>query len=366
MIKNSDGFTMVEIAIVMIILGVLLSGLTSFFLSRIVEINNTETKQKLNAIDEALQVYLEINGRYPCVARNDVQPETANYGVEVGIGSCIGAPVIGTARAVTNNPNPAMAGEQVRIGSVPTRTLNLPDQYATDAWGRRFTYAVTEVLASAGSYNRDLGGIDIVDSNNNTVIVPQFTGHYTIVSHGESGEGAVPAFGGARLGCGAPALGLDMENCNDDDRFIDTVLINDSVGANFYDDLVLRKISNFVSIPTGAVVPFNAASCPDGWSEFIPARGRTVLGVGDFNQAYSNGPNNWNVNETYILLESGGAPFWQIEPQEIPSGPLSAVTLQYTNNPAGVSQNVMVPGPGPFEGIETISPYVALLYCERS
>jgi hypothetical protein len=33
-------------------------------------------------------------------------------------------------------------------------------------------------------------------------------------------------------------------------------------------------------VPAGAVMPFDLAACPPGWSEFAPARSRTIIGVG--------------------------------------------------------------------------------------
>lgn len=33
-------------------------------------------------------------------------------------------------------------------------------------------------------------------------------------------------------------------------------------------------------IPTGAIMPFNASSCPDGWSVFNDGRGRVLVGAG--------------------------------------------------------------------------------------
>jgi len=35
-----------------------------------------------------------------------------------------------------------------------------------------------------------------------------------------------------------------------------------------------------LTLPPGAVVPFALASCPAGWTAYLPARGRTVIGLG--------------------------------------------------------------------------------------
>jgi hypothetical protein len=33
------------------------------------------------------------------------------------------------------------------------------------------------------------------------------------------------------------------------------------------------------TVPTGAVMPFNLATCPTGWTEYTPARGRFIRGI---------------------------------------------------------------------------------------
>ena len=41
----------------------------------------------------------------------------------------------------------------------------------------------------------------------------------------------------------------------------------------------LQAALTFVA-PSGAVLPFDLAACPSGWSEFVPARGRAIIWVG--------------------------------------------------------------------------------------
>lgn len=61
------------------------------------------------------------------------------------------------------------------------------------------------------------------------------------------------------------------------------------------------------SIPTGAVMAFNLASCPTGWSALTAATGRTIVGVG------SNGTN------TYALNDSGGADSLTLSTAQLPA-----------------------------------------------
>ena len=367
------GFTLVEVAIVMIILGALIAGISAFFVSRVKEINLVETNDKLATVDDALQAYLKINGFYPCPAPNNAQPETANFGRSV---DCSSAAVAGETeddpsnRTVWDPTSGAPADTDIRIGSVPTRTLNLPDDYAFDSWGRRISYAVSETLAMAGQYNRDHGGVTIVDSNGFSVTTPNDGAHYVLLSHGESGMGGVPRNGGARLEDCTTTTELDSENCDDDSEFIDTIQASDQSGAAFYDDLVFRNVSNFVTTPAGAVVAFDLPSCPSGWAPYTDADGRFVMGSGAYSAdtpatytSNGTGPATWtpNAHNYGVGDRTDGNESYEISQIELP---LSQVNINY--QPGGTAVTVMTPtAPAIVEPINNLPPFVTLRYCVK-
>jgi len=125
--KCQYGFTLVEIAVVMLVIALLLGGLL-VPLSAQVELRRTSDTQKyLDEIRETLIGFAVSNGRLPCPAT------AASAGVESpsGGGAC------------TNNYN----------GFVPAVTLGLAvvdDQgFAVDPWGYRIRYAVTNANGNA-------------------------------------------------------------------------------------------------------------------------------------------------------------------------------------------------------------------------
>ena len=125
--KCQYGFTLVEIAVVMLVIALLLGGLL-VPLSAQVELRRTSDTQKyLDEIRETLIGFAVSNGRLPCPAT------AASAGVESpsGGGAC------------TNNYN----------GFVPAVTLGLAvvdDQgFAVDPWGNRIRYAVTNANGNA-------------------------------------------------------------------------------------------------------------------------------------------------------------------------------------------------------------------------
>lgn len=334
MFKNK-GFTLVEVAIVLVIGGILLAAASALLLSYMKKVQINTTRQKLEAIDEATQLFLNLNGRLPCVANPADLLDSANFGVEIA--DCTTAPAAPGGRG----------GRLVRIGAVPVRTLNLPDDYIGDAWSGRFTYAVTEMLAVPGTYDRDQGGVFVVDSANNPVINPAGSAHYVIVSHGPNNAGATSLQGGGVVPCIAGTL--DEENCNADATFRSTLLLGTGNTASFYDDFIeVRANSAFGNqIPPGAVLAFNLNACPDGWVPFAGAEERMVIGTGP----------------SYTLGETGGQEDWALTNAQTGFRP-SPVTIDPAAIPGTV---VFAEGLGvPAEAHENRPPFIALLYCEKT
>jgi prepilin-type N-terminal cleavage/methylation domain-containing protein len=366
------GFTLIEVAIVIIILGIISAALTSSLLSYIKRSEIRSTESKLLEIDSALQTFLELNGRYPCPASLTVQQDTANFGVEISAGNCSTAgAVVGTTSVGSNNG----AATNVRIGAVPVRTLNLPDDYIMDAWGNRFTLAMTEGLATAGTYSRDLGGVSIIDSNGNSVVQPADTAHYMIVSHGDTGLGATALGGGAAPACN-PAT-LDGENCDNDSTFRDTLLTGTGAAANFFDDHVRRNVSTFVNIPPGAVVAFNGG-CPPGWIPFLdaggnPISGRVIIAAGNYAGNYDNGKHTWNYNNAYDLYTTGGYSTWHSDSEEIQTHPqvapnpvdTASLSAAFPGTEQLVRANTSVIPANDVTLSENVPPWIALNYCEK-
>ncbi|NCC21125.1 MAG: prepilin-type N-terminal cleavage/methylation domain-containing protein [Alphaproteobacteria bacterium] len=348
-----DGFTLIEVALVMVIVGLLLAGASSLLLIYLKETQIRTTEQRIDAVNDAMQLFLSLNGRYPCPARADVLPDSAEFGVEVADCATNGA-VSGTAE-VTGVLN----SFPVSIGAVPTRSLSLPDEYIADAWGGRFTLAVTERMTDAATFNRLEGAIDVVDSYGNPVVNPPPVGgvrnvdngyaHYVIVSHGRNGEGAVPIGGGAATAC--PGGTLEEENCDRDDAmFVRTLLFSE--GANSMDDIVSVRTASphGWNVPAGAVVAFNLPSCPLGWVEHVEARGRTIVGM--------------TGAAPYTLGERGGEEAVELE-LDVSNVGLQLETLSFPASGA-ITHDVAITDSTVDEEHENRPPYLALTYCEKS
>lgn len=296
------GFTIAEMAIVVAIGGIILAVMGSKFLSYIQANKISSTEYRISVIQDALGKYLQEVGRYPCTSSLTIAPGQPNYNREVAVGACsttgnlAGAIIRPGARAVENPPL-VFNNYNIRIGGVPVRSLNLPDEFAIDAWGNRFTYVVSTNLATPGQFFPGGGIIDITGFNDGVtppvpLVNPQGSAHYLIISHGPDGAGARSFEGtGFASPCNiAGGINVDQDSYNCDftpavasPQFVKT-LVDDTAPdtINFFHDYVafreeIRQ-SRF-EFPSNAVMAFNRSTCPEGWSFFPVATGRYLMGA---------------------------------------------------------------------------------------
>lgn len=119
---GDSGFTLVEMAIVLIIVALLVGG-TTIMLSAVQDNNNVkETQRRLALAQEALLGFAAGNGRLPCPA---AAPDAG--------GSEAPADASGACTAALNGFLPALT-----LGLAPTDAQG----YLVDAWGNRVRYAV--------------------------------------------------------------------------------------------------------------------------------------------------------------------------------------------------------------------------------
>jgi len=144
------GFSLMELAVVLVIVALLLGGLlVPFGSQRDIEMMRA-TEKSLVEIRESLIGFAAINGRLPCPAQGTIVSGIANAGVEATTGS--GASLT-CACAATSSPGVATIGATACAnalstdsveGVLPWATLGLLE---TDAWRNRYTYHVSSFFA---------------------------------------------------------------------------------------------------------------------------------------------------------------------------------------------------------------------------
>ena len=125
---NDSGFTLTELAIVMVIVALLIGGMLVPLSAQKDRQYSSETKILMSEIKDSLLGFVAVNGRLPCPASPTIASGTANAGIEYPLNAA------------------KTACSTASEGVLPWATLGVPE---TDAWGRRLTYRVANSFAKA-------------------------------------------------------------------------------------------------------------------------------------------------------------------------------------------------------------------------
>ena len=127
--RNARGFTIVEILVVLIILGIVLAMAAMVTRGVSAGQKRSLTTTRLTGVDAAIVQFVAVQKRMPCPADGSLPSTDANAGTE-------------TAR------DPVAGCTAQTTGVVPWRILGLAEQDATDGWNRRLTYRTDPVLGA--------------------------------------------------------------------------------------------------------------------------------------------------------------------------------------------------------------------------
>lgn len=139
--KKNAGFTLVEIAMVLFIVTLLLTGLVPTISSQLEQQRTNETRKQMDEIQQALLGYAIANGRLPCPAKPGLATGTANAGIEATTGNTCACVAAGNTEAA---PGTTECTVSTVTGVLPWVTLGVKE---TDAWEHRYTYRVTKRFA---------------------------------------------------------------------------------------------------------------------------------------------------------------------------------------------------------------------------
>ena len=233
--SHYQGFSLLEMAVVVSILGVLLSGVLTVATSSYEKKSVANSKADMSYIKSFIDNYYQKYGYIPCPASPTAVEGTSGFGVATDCSSAVISPA--------NTWEIGSSTDTLRGGVLPIRTLGLPDSSMYDEWGNRLGYvaikalAVDDVTYQAYVTALTTGVIQIVDVNYNQILDASTNSivSYVLISYGKDRKGA---FGrkildsNPKIACGS--VTKDSENCdNNDNVFIDSV-IKDSVNSNHY------------------------------------------------------------------------------------------------------------------------------------
>jgi prepilin-type N-terminal cleavage/methylation domain-containing protein len=133
--KRQAGFTLVELAVVVFIIGLIASMSFATIKAQIINASIRTTQGNQNTIKDALVAYLGKNRRLPCPDTNFTAPD----GIE-NRGATTGTPT---------TPADPLQACNAAFGLIPYQTLGLSRSVALDGWDNFFSYQVSNTSPSA-------------------------------------------------------------------------------------------------------------------------------------------------------------------------------------------------------------------------
>lgn len=133
--KDTKGFTLIELSIVLLIIGILAASTFAAFRPMIEGGRVRTTEANMNRIVDVMSAYIQRNHRIPCPADPDQSVVVQPFGMEVGSGAAGGN--IGDC----DDPVTEMVE-----GIVPFKTLGISIDEVRDGWHNFITYRVSPVF----------------------------------------------------------------------------------------------------------------------------------------------------------------------------------------------------------------------------
>ena len=214
--KEQNGFTLVELSVLIAIIAVVAAGTFSMGASAVESARRVSTQQKLDAIETALMAFRLANNRLPCpgdATLTDIAANSTTYGFEANnaLGTCIGGSPAANASYIVPSGSPsAAAGTTIAEGAVPVRALNLPDEFQFDGWGRKISYAVWTPLTATNAFvtygiSPSCGAITVENAGHGN---RSTAGAYALISYGPDGHGGYLK-NGSRYNVGSSMTNVD-------------------------------------------------------------------------------------------------------------------------------------------------------------
>lgn len=132
-LRSDKGFTLAEMAIVLVIVGLLLTSVLTTVSTQLQARDLADTQTSLNQIKDALFGFAQTNGRLPCPADGTLAAGATGAGLEEV------DPLNNTCKTPIS-----------QYAVLPWATLGVQQ---TDVWGRRFTYRVSSDFSDTISNN---------------------------------------------------------------------------------------------------------------------------------------------------------------------------------------------------------------------
>jgi|GEM_PF-2817793 len=252
LLKKIQGYTLIETAIVLAIIGMLVGTFTSAYTIYVKDKEFKGTDAAVEKATNALISYVNIYGRYPCPAQPNLGRGQPGHGMELcapdndllnsipAAGNCFEYATAAnslTEGVCVEESTATVTDKRVLRGSLPFKALNLPEDETIDQYGNKLNYAVTYSMLDEDTFSIQTGksgAVALVDDNDHAITNGA---HFYVFSSGKNGLGAYTRGGVLSTSC-PTSLAQENENCDTTvgDGTYRYAQKSDKAGNTFYDD----------------------------------------------------------------------------------------------------------------------------------
>ncbi len=266
--RLTNGYTLIELSIVITILSIIAASTITILGKKNQADDIRLTQKKMDVVAEAIQNFFDMNGYLPCPASGAAAENSASFGI-TPTGGADNNYDESTRECVTVDAGMGDAGV------VPTRTLNLPDEYMYDSWGRRLTYRIASGTGNKSHFQADItrGDLSIININGSELTeinkAPPYNygAAYVIISHGSNGY-----YGWLKSGINMPAnVSSTIEEENYDHQN-DKVYVQ-AERSTYFDDITIFRRMNDISQKKMTVAPIRLQSIACNDAQMIEDNG---------------------------------------------------------------------------------------------
>lgn len=253
--SSTSGFSLLEMALLLVIYGGIAAMAVTAGLQWLDQEEVKSSKRSLKTVERALASYAKINGRLPCPGDLTIHEDSDYYGfeaAEITLDSGTTEPM--DQCGAGGNIASVHGGDGVYIGSVPARTLGLPESAMRDSWGGHIIYMIDQSVTRDGSLNGYAGHtmIEQTDDSESSIIVQSDASGtvvtnnamYALISFGPNQHGALNK-NHTRIDHETDVSAEELENCDCDNTATptgaDRVIVT-RAEPGVMDDLVVYKL----------------------------------------------------------------------------------------------------------------------------
>lgn len=250
--SHRKAFTIIEISVVLVIIGILfMQTLSSTKITN--NIKNRITKDRMTAIYKTMGSFLADKKRLPCPASILLDKKHVDYGKEVrdiNTFMCLGSGIY--------NPTGSPSSINISFGMVPIQDLGLPSEFAEDGFGNKISFFIDKRFAmnyieqpdnnlsvpSFGTANykgimtiKNRTNVGAITINNDAILV--------LLSHGENGYGSFKTTGIQNsIGNLLEEIENSLSSFASGSPIFDKIFYANFDGSDQFDDIVFFKTRN--------------------------------------------------------------------------------------------------------------------------